>query len=100
MSKVDDLSSVPKHQSILQDIEEVGALLSNPHKRPFEIIHVPHLVRLERHGQHTSRIIRLFPGHRIGWVGGISENSSVGQTRCHLLENFQTLRAEFRIENR
>ena len=50
---------------------EVGALLSDPRKRPFEIIHVPHLVRLKRHGQHTSRIIRFFPGHRIGWVGRI-----------------------------
>ena len=86
ISKIDDLFSVPKHRSIMQDVQQVGALLYDPRKRSFEIMGVPHLLRSKRHRQPTGRIARLFPRHRVSWVIRIPEDSSVGEAMYQLLE--------------
>src|SRR5262245_26054310 len=85
---------------ILQDKEDVGALLGHHRKSALEVLRLSHLLRLKRHSQRASRILRLFPSKPVSGVGCIPKNRASRQTGYHFLEYFQTFCAELRIENR
>src|SRR5262245_25522816 len=85
---------------ILQDKEDVGALLGHHRKSALEVLRLSHLLRLKRHSQHTSRILRLFPSKPVSGVGCVPKNRPSRQTGHHFLQYFQPFCAELCIENR
>jgi len=85
----DDVVSVPKHQSVMHDIEEVRGVADDSSQTPFEIITFC-TSSIEASRPAHSRILRLFPGHRIGWVGRIPGTAPFGQERgITILEHFR-----------
>src|SRR6266480_5709673 len=88
--KVDDLLSLLKRDSILQNEERVGALLGNRGESRLKVLRTSHLMRLQRYSQHLSRSFRLFPSEYERGVARIPENRSSRQARDHFLECLQT----------
>src|SRR6516162_4389838 len=98
--EVDDLLSLLKRDSILQNEERVGALLGNRGKSRFKVPWALHLMRLKRYSQLPSRSLRLFPSKWQCWVARIAENRASRQPRHYFLECLQAFCTGFRSQLR
>ena len=85
-------------QLILQDEKCFRILLGHRGESALEISWTSHLVGLKCHAERTSGALCLCPGMRVRWISRIPKQRRPKKFRDHLLEQFETFRTKFGLE--